>query len=202
MPAALDAEGNRSASPSHAMRLSASSPIHHLALPSTCYTPCALPACPLTHCCPYRKSLGLDIRVVKQPAALDAERNRSAFPSHATHHVQPCPTFPPSPLIHCLALPSTCYTPCASPACPPSHCLPVQDGTTSLIAASQNGHLEVARLLLDRGANANAVAQVDRPHTHVRSHSRDANTYTLCRQTHSFIENSKEAGILLGTPFV
>ena len=80
--------------------------------------------------------------------------------------------------FHRLALHSTCYTPCALPARALTHCLPVQDGATSLFIASQNGHLEVARLLLDRGADANAAIQVDRPHTHVQTHSRDANTYT------------------------
>ncbi len=58
--------------------------------------------------------------------------------------------------------------------------MPVQDGATSLIAASMNGHLEVVQLLLDRGANANAAMQVDWP------------------QTNSFIEISIEAGILFG----
>jgi ankyrin repeat protein len=95
-----------------------------------------------------------------------------------SNHVQPCLIFSPSPPIHRLALPSTCYTPCASPARPLSHCLPVQDGATSLIAASGNGHLEVVQLLLDRGADANAATQVAPQHTHARTHSRDANKYT------------------------
>ena len=37
---------------------------------------------------------------------------------------------------------------------------PAQNGTTGLMMASQNGHVEVARLLLDRGANVDAAKEV------------------------------------------
>ncbi len=41
-----------------------------------------------------------------------------------------------------------------------------QDGHTASIFASQNGHLEVVRLLLDKGAKVDAVTKVQQLHTH------------------------------------
>ncbi len=46
-----------------------------------------------------------------------------------------------------------------------SHALPhprVQDGTTALIKSAQNGHVEVARLLLEGKADIHAATQVRR----------------------------------------
>jgi hypothetical protein len=43
---------------------------------------------------------------------------------------------------------------------PPLLCLLAQNGVTGLYMASQNGHLEVARLLLDRGAAVDAATTV------------------------------------------
>jgi ankyrin repeat protein len=41
-----------------------------------------------------------------------------------------------------------------------------QDGATSSLFASQNGHIEVVQLLLDKGANLDAAMLVRRSLTH------------------------------------
>ena len=45
-----------------------------------------------------------------------------------------------------------------------------QDGATSLMLAAQGGHIEVVRLLLEKGANFKAVAQAPRVHTPLPPH--------------------------------
>ncbi len=54
---------------------------------------------------------------------------------------------------------------------------------TGLYLASHSGHLEVAQLLLDSGANANAALQVDWPHAraYVLLHTQAACVYTLAQ---------------------
>ncbi len=52
---------------------------------------------------------------------------------------------------------------------PPSPPHIFQDGFTGLYLASEKGHLEVVRLLLDKGANVDAANQVRPPPAHMTS---------------------------------
>ena len=42
-------------------------------------------------------------------------------------------------------------------------CASAQDGNTPLICASANGHVDIARMLLDRGASVDATDEVSQP---------------------------------------
>ncbi len=46
---------------------------------------------------------------------------------------------------------------------------PAQNGVTSLMVAAQSGHVEVARLLLERGASVDAMRLVSPPPTHANT---------------------------------
>ena len=97
---------------------------------------------------------------------------------HANHRLRLClvQSYMPFPTLpfhtnrasrhpsHAAAAPSTYPSP---------H--PAQNGTKSLMVASRFGHIEVARLLLDQGANVDAAMPVQQPRTHAlsTSHGRD-----------------------------
>ena len=70
---------------------------------------------------------------------------------------------------------------------------PAQDGVTGLILAARNGHVEVARLLLDRGANVNAARQVRLLRAHVHTSTRVCVAY-VCTQTRAYILQARKLG--------
>jgi hypothetical protein len=58
---------------------------------------------------------------------------------------------------------------------------PTQDGITGFMLAVEKGHVEVAQLLLDRGAIVDEVTQVRQPKMHTRMHARtQTRTCTYC----------------------
>ncbi len=71
----------------------------------------------------------------------EARRRGRVFASHALHGPRP----PPRSVTRPLA---------------PLPCRLAQNGSTSLLIVSATGHMEVAQLLLERGAAVNAVKTV------------------------------------------
>jgi hypothetical protein len=68
------------------------------------------------------------------------------------------------PHLHRLRVPRLGSCPAArlDPPRPLAPARPAQNGATGLLLAAQNGHMDVVRLLLDKGASVDAAAQVQK----------------------------------------
>ena len=87
-------------------------------------------------------------------APVKPRRRRAGRPLvriQTTRHLRPCPREPTS----CPALPPSPPTHLRAP-----HHRAPQDGTTGLFLASQNGHLEAVRLLLESRADVSLADEV------------------------------------------
>jgi ankyrin repeat protein len=65
----------------------------------------------------------------------------------------------------------TCTVACVVATVPDLRTLAGQKGWTSLMLASDNGHVEAVRVLIEKGANVEAAATV-RLHSHATTHAR------------------------------